>query len=93
MNQSKDVRQYTRGDLIKRLKRIEGQVKGLQRMLEGEKSCTEILIQVAAVRAAINKVGTLIFQEHSRSCLAQACNEENNESLESLIAVLNRFVK
>jgi len=92
VDQIKD-KHLCRTDIVKRLKRIEGQVKGLQRMLEGDKCCTDILIQVAAVRAAMNKVGILIFEEHSRTCLDKACKEDNNESLESLIEVLNRFVK
>lgn len=83
----------SREDILIRLKRIEGQVKGLQRMLEGDKCCTDILIQVAAVRAAINKVGILIFEEHSRNCLEKAYKDENCDSLESLIDVLNKFVK
>ena len=92
MNQTQNAN-FSREDIIIRLKRIEGQVKGLQRMLEGDKCCTDILIQVAAVRAAMNKVGILIFEEHSRTCLDKACKEDDNESLESLIEVLNRFVK
>lgn len=85
--------QQTRTDLIKRLKRIEGQVKGLQRMLQEEKCCTDVLIQVAAVRAAINKVGILIFEEHSRSCLQEAWEKEDQQALENMIDVLNRFIK
>ena len=92
MNQTQNAN-FSREDIIIRLKRIEGQVKGLQRMLEGEKCCTDILIQVAAVRAAINKVGILIFEEHSRTCLEKAYKDEDNNSLESLIDVLNKFVK
>ncbi|KUO67000.1 MAG: hypothetical protein APF84_17560 [Gracilibacter sp. BRH_c7a] len=92
MGQDRSVN-ISRSDIIKRLRRIEGQVKGLQRMLEGEKCCTDILIQVAAVRAAMNKVGILIFEEHSRACLERASKEDNNESMDSLIEVLNRFVK
>jgi DNA-binding FrmR family transcriptional regulator len=85
--------QQTRADLIKRLKRIEGQVKGLQRMLQEEKCCADILVQVAAVRAAINKVGVLIFEEHSRSCLQDALKNEDQQALENMIEVLNRFIK
>jgi DNA-binding FrmR family transcriptional regulator len=80
-------------DIQIRLKKIEGQVKGLQRMLEQEKSCSDILIQVAAVRAAMNKVGVLIFEEHSRTCLKDALKAENDEALDNLINVLNRFIK
>lgn len=82
-----------KNDIQLRLKRIEGQVKGLQRMLDEEKCCSDILVQVAAVRAAINKVGILIFEEHSRSCLKEALPAENKEAFDNLIEVLNRFVK
>ncbi|NLI93635.1 MAG: metal-sensitive transcriptional regulator [Peptococcaceae bacterium] len=80
-------------DILVRLKRIEGQVKGLQRMLEDDKCCPDILVQVAAVRAAVNKVGVLIFEEHSKTCLKDALNADNNEALDNLIDVLGRFIK
>jgi len=83
----------SKNDILVRLKRIEGQVKGLQRMLEDDKCCSDILVQVAAVRAAINKVGILIFEEHSKTCLKDALNADNNDALENLIDVLNRFIK
>jgi DNA-binding FrmR family transcriptional regulator len=83
----------SRKNLLTRLKRIEGQIKGLQRMLNEDKCCSDILVQVAAVRAAINKVGILIFEEHSRNCLKNAFLEENDEALDSLIDVLNKFVR
>jgi len=81
-------------DLIRRLKKIEGQVKGIQRMVENDKYCVDILIQVAAVRAAINKVGTIIFENHSRGCLLKAVDENSkNEAVEELIGVLTKFIK
>ncbi len=83
----------SKNNIIVRLKRIEGQVKGLQRMLEDEKCCSDILVQVAAVRAAVNKVGILIFEEHSKSCLKDALFANNNEAFDDLIDVLKRFIK
>lgn len=81
-------------DLIRRLKKIEGQVKGLQRMIEGDKYCVDVLIQVAAVRAAINRVGTMIFENHSRGCLRKAVeNNDKDAAIEDLITVLTKFVK
>lgn len=81
-------------DLIRRLKKIEGQVKGIQRMVENDKYCVDILIQVAAIRAAINKVGTIIFENHSRGCLQKAVDENNKEeAVEELIGVLTKFIK
>lgn len=81
-------------DLIRRLKKIEGQVKGLQRMVDGDKYCVDVLIQVAAVRAAINRVGTMIFENHSRGCLQKAVDEKDkDEAVEELISVLIKFIK
>lgn len=61
----------TKNDIIKRLKRIEGQVKGIQRMIEKDECCSDILIQVAAVRAAMNKVGGLILENYSKIVLGR----------------------
>lgn len=94
MPENSDVAQ--KEDIIRRLKKIEGQVKGLQRMVDNEKYCVDILIQVAAVRAAINKVGVLIFENHSRECLQKAVEKDINlqdESIDELITVLSKFIK
>lgn len=84
----------TKVDLIHRLHKIEGQVKGLQRMVDSDKYCVDILIQVAAVRAAVNKVGTIIFENHSRMCLHNAADtEEKDAAIDELIGVLTKFIK
>ncbi|GAB6171469.1 metal-sensitive transcriptional regulator [Paradesulfitobacterium aromaticivorans] len=91
-----DTTPYTdsKDDLIRRLKKIEGQVKGLQRMVESDKNCVDVLVQVAAVRAAVHKVGTIVFENHSRQCLTNAVDVQNKEgAIEELIGVLTKFVK
>ncbi|MBZ4645105.1 MAG: CsoR family transcriptional regulator, copper-sensing transcriptional repressor [Petroclostridium sp.] len=81
-------------DILKRLKRIEGQVKGVYKMVEEEKYCADILVQVAAIRAAINKVGGLILENHSRSCIKKAISTEGREeSIDELIDVVLKFMK
>lgn len=83
-------------DLLQRLRKIEGQIKGLQRMVEEEKYCVDVLVQIAAVRAAINSVGTMIFEYHTRGCVRNALesnNEEADEKIEELVDVLRRFMK
>jgi len=67
-----------RQSIINRLNRIEGQVKGIRKMIEEEQDCSEILMQVAAVKAAVNKVGTLVFQTHFRRCLEAAVRGEQD---------------
>ena len=65
--------------IIKRLRRIEGQVKGIQKMVEEEKYCGDILIQIAAARAAINSVGGLILENYMKDCLKNYLDGEAEE--------------
>ena len=81
-------------DMLKRLRRIEGQVKGIQRMIEEEKNCSDILTQVAAVRAAMNKVGSLILEQHSMTCIQNAVSmEDKGKALEELARTMQSFMK
>lgn len=82
-----------RKKIIQRLKRIEGQIRGIQKMIEDDKYCIDVLTQVAAARAALDKVGLAIFEEHSQTCLLQAMEENSSEALEELMEVLKRFMK
>lgn len=81
--------------MLQRLKRIEGQVRGIHRMVEEENACTEILTQIAAARAALAQVGKAVFENHSRSCIQQAMEQGENgdEALEDLLQSLNRLLK
>lgn len=84
----------TKNDIIKRLKRIEGQVKGIQRMIEKDECCSDILIQVAAVRAAMNKVGGLILENYSKNCIRQAVESNYEEDkIDDLIETMIKFMK
>lgn len=83
-----------KSNLLRRLKKIEGQVKGIHKMVENEKYCVDILIQIAAVRAALNKVGLIIFEDHTRGCVAQAMETKNqDEKINELIATIEKFIK
>ncbi len=59
-------------DALRRLKNIEGQVRGLQRMVEEEKYCIDIVTQISAVRAALNQVGLLVLRRHVEHCVVDA---------------------
>lgn len=81
-------------DVIQRLKKIEGQVKGIQKMIEENKYCVDVLIQIAAVRAAINKVGIKVFENHTRECLKTAMEKKQGEEMiEEMIDVMIKFTK
>lgn len=84
----------TKEDMLKRLRRIEGQVKGIQKMIEEEKYCVDILTQVAAVRAAINKVGSLILEKHSMTCIENVVSsDDKEEALSELAKAMQSFTK
>ena len=81
-------------DILKRLRRIEGQVRGIQKMIDEDKYCVDILTQVASVRAAINKVGSLILEKYSISCIQNAVSCENQEkTISELVKAMQSFMK
>lgn len=81
-------------DLLERLKKIEGQVRGLQKMIEEDRYCVDVLVQIAAVKAGINKVGLSLLEGHTRGCVADAIRQDQGEeAIEELMGVLMKFVK
>lgn len=81
-------------EVISRLKKIEGQVRGIQKMVDEHRYCVDILTQLAAVRAAVNKVGIMVLEGHTKGCVAEALKSENQEEkLDELMQVLSKFLK
>lgn len=81
-------------DLLPRLKKIEGQVRGVQRMIEEDRYCVDILMQIAAIRAGITKIGIAVLEGHTRGCVARAIHEgKGDESVDELMDILLKFVK
>jgi DNA-binding FrmR family transcriptional regulator len=83
-----------RKSVISRLRRIEGQVRGVQRMIEEEGDCGEILNQIAAIKSAVNHAGIVIFENHARQCINKALNEaDQDKSFDEIVRVMSRFIK
>lgn len=80
-------------DIRTRLRRIEGQVKGIEKMMEEEAKCKDVLIQIAAIRAAINKVGCLMLQNYTKDCMVDENNRISDEKLYELTSTLVMFLK
>ena len=77
-----------------RLKKIEGQVRGVQKMIDKGASCSEVLIQIAAVKSAVNKVGTLVFENHAQECLRNTHEGyDESEGVEDLMKILSNFIR
>ncbi|WLV25904.1 metal-sensing transcriptional repressor [Aciduricibacillus chroicocephali] len=80
--------------MINRLKRIEGQVRGIQNMIENDRYCVDILTQISAINAAMNNVGLQLLEKHTQHCVADAIKEgQGDEAIEELMLVFKRFSK
>lgn len=85
----------TKGKAIGRLRRIEGQVQGLQRMIDGDAYCVDILLQVAAVQGALDQVKKLLLGRHVESCVSDALRSgsknDRQRKIDELLDVFTRF--
>ena len=79
--------------MIHRLNRIEGQVRGIKGMVEKNVYCTEILVQVAAVNAALNSFNKVLLANHIRICVAEDIRQGKEETIDELVAVLQKVMK
>ena len=80
-------------DLLHRLNRIEGQVRGIRKMVERDAYCTDILVQVAAVNAALNSFNKVLLANHIRTCVAQDIREGKEETIDELVVTLQKLIK
>ncbi len=79
--------------LVNRLSRIEGHIRGIKTMVQESRPCPEVLLQVAAVRGALDRVARIVLDEHLTECLARAAKEGNiDDEIEELKAALDRFL-
>ena len=88
-------RERQKREILLRLKRIEGQVRGLRRMVEQGVPCSEIMTQVAAVTAALKKVGTIVVQTYMQECLGKAHGEppsKRSKALRDFQSALSRYM-
>jgi DNA-binding FrmR family transcriptional regulator len=78
--------------LLKRLSRVEGQVRGVSKMVEEERYCIDVLTQIGAIQAALDKVALGLLDDHTRHCVVEAQGGERAEKVDELMAALGRFV-
>ncbi|SFJ91083.1 DNA-binding transcriptional regulator, FrmR family [Halobacillus dabanensis] len=80
--------------VLNRLKRIEGQVRGIQKMVEEDRYCVDILVQISAINKALNKVGFNLLERHTHHCVKDAIQKGNgDEAIDELMKVLQQFSK
>jgi CsoR family transcriptional regulator, copper-sensing transcriptional repressor len=92
--QKKPVAQPHRQMLLRRLTRVEGQVRGIARMIEQQRYCVDVLTQVAAVHAALDAVAMQLLEDHTRGCVQSAVRAGRGEqSIAELMAVVRKLAR
>ena len=82
-----------RKKLMNRLKRIEGQVRGLERMLEEDAYCPDILVQASAVNSALNSFSTTLLGNHLRTCVSEDIRAGREDTMDELMETLKKMLK
>lgn len=80
-------------NLTSRLNRIEGQVRGIKRLIEEDTYCDDVLNQIAAVQSALNSVGKLLLEGHMKSCVIDRIQSGDHEVIDELIITVNKLMK
>jgi DNA-binding FrmR family transcriptional regulator len=83
----------TKDQLLKRLRRIEGQVRGVESMVEEDRYCIDVITQISAVQAALDKVALGLLDDHARHCVMPAAGEEQADRTEELMAAVGRLMR
>ena len=79
--------------VLDRLSRAIGHLEAIRRMVEEDRDCSEVLVQIAAVRTAVNNVGRIILLDHINHCIVHAVENGDQKALDDLHTAVNRFVK
>ena len=79
--------------VLNRLSRAIGHLEKVKKMVEDGRDCSEVLVQIAAVRSAINNVGKVILQDHIRHCIVDAVVEDDEQAIDDLCQAIDKFVK
>lgn len=80
--------------VINRLKRIEGQVRGIEKMVDEDRYCVDVLVQISAAQAALKKVGFSLLERHTKHCVSHAIKSgDGDKAIEELMDVVKQFSK
>ena len=92
-HKTKQRTEEERKSLMNRLSRMEGQIRGIRGMVEKDAYCTDILVQAAAVSAALNAFNRELLAQHIRTCVAQDIRDGKDETIDELVATLQKLMK
>lgn len=82
-----------KSNMISRLNRIEGQIRGIKGLIEKDTYCDDVLNQIASVQSALNGVGKLLLEHHMKSCVIERIQDGDTEVLDELLTTMNKLMK
>ncbi|ARU63814.1 CsoR family transcriptional regulator [Tumebacillus avium] len=82
-----------KSNLVARLNRIEGQIRGVKGLIEKDAYCDDVLNQIAACQSALNSVGKLLLEGHMRSCVVERLQEGDQEVIDELLITITKLIK
>jgi DNA-binding FrmR family transcriptional regulator len=82
-----------KSNLISRLNRIEGQIRGVRGLIERDTYCDDVLNQIASVQSALNGVGKLLLEHHMKSCVIERIQEGDKDVIDELLITVNKLMK
>ncbi|MDO3411300.1 metal-sensitive transcriptional regulator [Saccharibacillus sp. CPCC 101409] len=85
--------EQTKNNLVSRLNRIEGQIRGIKGMIEKDTYCDDVLNQIAAVQSALNGVGKLLLEGHMKSCVVERIEAGETEVIDELLITVNKLMR
>jgi DNA-binding FrmR family transcriptional regulator len=85
--------QKVKNNLITRLNRIEGQIRGVKGMIEKDTYCDDVLNQIAAIQSALNSVGKILLEGHLRSCVVERIQQGDEEVIDELLTTVKKLMK
>lgn len=92
-NKTKERTEKEYRDLMNRLSRVEGQIRGIKGMLERDAYCTDVLMQVEAVKAALNSFSKVLLGNHIKSCVTEDIKAGKEETVDELVLLLQKLMK
>ncbi|MGV2942066.1 metal-sensitive transcriptional regulator [Mesobacillus sp. LC4] len=83
----------TKKNLVTRLNRIEGQIRGIKGLIERDTYCDDVITQISATQAALNSVAKLLLEGHMKSCIVERIQEGDNEVVDELLTTIEKLMK
>lgn len=91
--QKKHHSNKTKHNLVSRLNRIEGQIRGIKGLIERDTYCDDVITQISATQAALNSVAIILLEGHMRNCIVEKIQQGNEEVVDELLTTIQRLIK